>query len=640
MVLMNKKIMSIIFLSLIFCTNIGVAATVEDFSRHAQYHNIKISPDGKHLAALTTINGSKNLVFLETDTYKVTYSLSANKKGQAAQYYWANNERVIIQIEQTRGALEAPINMGEIYALNYDGKKKRMIFGYRSKGGIVFSADGGFLISKLAGDPKHILIQKRALSRKTDTISSIVKLNIYNGKEKTIRRAPMPYSRFLVDGNGQPRFVTGVDENHKTKLFYSKGKGQPWQSFGKDIEGNFTPISFAQDNNSIYALKSEQGGPQGLYKYHLGTNEETLLYQSKIADPTHEMKSGLNDIYGLRIDEDYPKYVYIDESIRDAQLHKSLYQSFRGDNVVITSKTDDGGQIIVHVSGDRNPGAFYLFNTKDMKARHLFNARPWIKGNEMAASEPFRINTKDGLVLNGYLTLPLGKDKNLPTVVLPHGGPHARDYWGYHSQVQMLANAGYAVIQVNFRGSTGYGKSFEKAGYGHWGTKIQDDIILATNYAIQQGISDKERLCIFGASFGGYSALQSAIRKPDLFKCAIGYVGVYDLPMLYNEGDIKDLTWGDAYLDKTLGTDVAKQKAQSPVHHVDKLKAAIFIVHGEDDDRAHFEHALALKESLEAINYPFEWLVKDKEGHGFYNEDNILELNRKILSFLGKHIGS
>jgi len=635
--LITKAYFLLISLSSFVYSDISNANSVEDFSKHAQYHNVKISPDGKHLAALATVDGLKSLVFLETDSYKVTYSLNANKKSQAKSYYWVNNERVVIQVEQMLGALEKPINMGEIYALNYDGSKKLMIFGYRSKNG---GGDAGQLIDKLVNDPKHVLIHKRLLSERTDALTSVAKLNIYTGKEREVKRAPMASSAFLIDGNGQPRFATGVDKNFKTKMFYSEGKGQPWKSFGKDIDGDFQPISFGKDNNSVYALKSEEGKPKGLYKYNLGSHEETLLYRSDIADPTYAVKSDLNEVYGLRIDEDYPKYVYIDESIRDAQLHKALYQAFKGDSVAITSKTDDGEKIIVHVSGDRNPGAFYLFNTKTMKTKHLFNARPWIKANEMAASEPYRIKTKDGLVLNGYMTLPKGKAKNLPTIVLPHGGPHARDYWAYDPQVQMLANAGYAVIQINFRGSAGYGKSFEEAGFEKWGTKIQDDIISATNYAVQQGISDKNRLCLMGTSFGGYSALQSAIRKPELFKCAIGIAGVYDLPMLYDEGDVKTNTWGDAYLDKTLGTDVAKQKFQSPVHHVDKLKAAIFIIHGEDDQRAPIEHAEALKASLEEINYPFEWLVKDKEGHGFYNEDNILESNQKILSFLDKHIGS
>lgn len=625
-----------------------IAASVEDFSKHAQYHNVKISPDGKHLAALVTIGNNRRLVFLETDGYKVTYSLNTTSKNQAGDYYWVNNERVVMQVQQMRGALEQPLNYGELFAVNYDGSKKRMIFGYRAgrksmdMGGWTsgMSFYSGKIIDGLVGEPRYVLVEKRRFSRKNDSIEKVIKLDIYNGKEIKVKTAPMTYSSFLIDSNGQPRFASAIDNNGKNKLFYSEGKGENWKVFDNDFEGTFEPISFGEDNHSIFAFKSEKGKPKGLYKYDLKTQEESLLFKSDIADPTHIMKSDLNKVYGVRIDEDYPKYIYLDDSIKDAQLHKILYQTFKGDSVVITSKTDDNEKIIVHVSSDKNPGTFYLFDTKKMSTKYIFSTRPWINTNEMTATEPFRIKTKDGLVLNGFITLPKGKYKNLPTVILPHGGPHLRDTWEYNPQVQMLANAGYAVVQVNFRGSIGYGEHFEAEGYGNWGTKIQDDITLATNYAVQQGISDKNRLCIFGGSFGAYSALQSAIIKPNLYKCAIGYAGVYDLPMLYNEGDIKTLKWGDAYLDKTLGIDVVKQKEQSPVYNVDKLKAAIFIIHGEDDERAPIEHAEALKASLEEINYPFEWLVKDKEGHGFYNEANILETNKKILSFLDKHIGS
>jgi dienelactone hydrolase len=624
------------------------AVSLEDFSKHAEYHNVKISPDGKHLAALVTKGNQRSLVFLETDTYKVTYSLNASEKNQAGDYYWANNERVIMQIQQMRGALEQPINAGEIYAVNYDGSKKRMLFGYRAdkalinKGGSTSGAsrNSGMVVSLLPDEPKYVLVVKQPFTRGGNTLPQVIKLNIYNGKETDVKRAPMPWSNFLIDSEGQPRFASATDKNFKNQLFYSEGEGDSWKKFDVSFGGEFQPIGFTTDNESIYAFKSDAGEPQGLYKYNLKTQKETLLFKSDIADPTGILSSQLNEVYGVRVDEDYPKYVYLDESLADAKLHKALYQFFKGDKVAITSKTDNDEKLIIHVSGDKNPGSFYLFNTKTMKNMHIFDSRPWLKKADMAAVEPFRLKSKDGLTINGYLTLPKGKQTNLPTVVLPHGGPHLRDYWGYQPQVQMFADAGYAVIQVNFRGSTGYGKDFEKAGYGNWGTKIQDDITLATKYAIQQGITDKNRVCIFGASFGGYSALQSAIQEPDMYKCAIGYVGVYDLPMLYNEGDIKTRSWGGAYISTTLGKDVAVQKAQSPVYHVDKLKAAIFLIHGAEDQRAPIEHAEALRASLDAIDYPYEWLVKEKEGHGFYDEANVLEANQKIMSFLDKHIGS
>ncbi len=616
------------------------AATIDDFSRHVQYYNIKISPDGKHLAALVNSNGGKRLVFLDAESYKVTYALNAGKKSQPSDYYWVNNERVIIQVEQLRGSLEQPLNYGEIYAVNYDGKKGKMIFGYRAKDLKARSGDAGFLIDTLEGDDKHVLIRKQLLSRKSDVLPKVIRLNVYSGRVKGIRSAPIAYSQFLIDNNGQPRFVTGVDDNHKTKLFYSQGKGNKWQPFGDEFDGEFMPITFTEDNQGIYALKSQNGKTKGLYKFNLKTQEETLLYKSEMVDPTYVIKSDLNSVYGLRLDEDYPSYIYLDSDDTEAKLHKALYSAFKGDNVVITSKTKDGKQIIVKVDSDRNPGTFYLFNTKKMQAKHLFNSAPWINPQEMSQVEPFRIKTLDGLILNGYLTLPKNKVKNLPTVVLPHGGPHARDYWQFNPQVQMLANAGYAVVQINFRGSTGYGKAFMEAGYKNWGNKIQDDILLAANYVIQQGIADKDKMCIFGTSFGGYSALQSAIRAPEVFKCAIGYAGVYDLPMLYEEGDVTSLKWGDAYLDKTLGTNREQQLAQSPVYNADKLQAPVLLIHGNEDKRAPLEHAEKLRDVLDEKGHPYEWLVKYKEGHGFYDEDNILEANTKILSFLGKYIGT
>lgn len=630
-----------ITLAMIVClmTSAVNAATVEDFSRHSQYHDAKISPDGKHLAVLVTgAGGGKSLIFLETEGLKITYTANANRKSQVSDYYWVNNERVIIQIEQVSGALEVPLDYGELYAVNYDGKKGEMLFGYRADKRRNRSTDWGHLLDILDSDERHVLITKSSMRGATGNSSKIVKLNVYTGRTNKVRTSPIGYNNYLIDNAGVPRFVSGVDNDFNNILYYTDGPDDDWHKFGEEYSGQFHALGFSQDNNSIFALYSKDGGPKGVYKIDLKSQKQTLLYQSKIADPSAPIYADLGKAYGVRIDEDYPSYFYLDNSTQLAKLHDALYRSFRGDRVSITSMTKDRKNITVRVDGDRNPGAYYLFNTETMKAHQLFRSAEWIKTKEMSPVEPFRIKSQDGLLLNGYVTLPKGKKKNLPTVVMPHGGPHARDFWRYDSQVQMLANAGYAVVQVNFRGSEGYGEDFKEAGYGHWGTKIQDDILLATKYIVQEGTADKNRICIFGASFGGYSALQSAIRKPNLFKCAIGYVGVYDLPMLYGEGDIKNLKWGDSYLDTTLGKDVAVQKAQSPVYHVDKLKAPVLLIHGKEDQRAPIEHAEKLRKALDKKNHPYEWLVKDKEGHGFYNEANILEANKAILAFLKKHL--
>ena len=290
------------------------------------------------------------------------------------------------------------------------------------------------------------------------------------------------------------------------------------------------------------------------------------------------------------------------------------------------------------VSSPTRTPEYYLYDSKKGTVEFLFDAFPGIDDAILSPSDAFSIKARDGMELHGYITLPMGKEEKHPLIVMPHGGPHARDHWGYDPSVQMLAASGYAVLQINFRGSTGYGQDFLEAGYGEWGRKIQADIIDATYWAISSGLADPDRVAIYGASFGGYSALQAPILEPDLYKAAIGYVGVYDLDMLYTTGDIQTTRWGDAYLDKTLPSTQEERSAQSPLRNVDKLKTPLFIVHGVDDPRAAFEHAEALRDALDAIDYPYEWLAKEGEGHGFYDVDNRVELNNKVLAFLEKHL--
>nr|WP_255771406.1 prolyl oligopeptidase family serine peptidase [Microbulbifer guangxiensis] len=253
--------------------------------------------------------------------------------------------------------------------------------------------------------------------------------------------------------------------------------------------------------------------------------------------------------------------------------------------------------------------------------------------------EAATFTARDGLSVGVYLTFPEGRRENLPMVVIPHGGPRARDYWQYDRQAQILSQNGYLVLQVNFRGSTGYGDHFLQAGTREWGDKIQRDIAEAAQWAIDQGYATPERVCIFGASFGGYSALMNPIRYPDLYQCAAGYVGVYDLEMLYKRGDIRRRDRGVAYLEEVVSRDESFLRENSPLYNVEKLELPVFIVHGAQDQRAPVEHAEALIEQLEAANKPYQSLILPNEGHGFYAEDSNLQLYGQLLEFLDRHIG-
>jgi dipeptidyl aminopeptidase/acylaminoacyl peptidase len=256
----------------------------------------------------------------------------------------------------------------------------------------------------------------------------------------------------------------------------------------------------------------------------------------------------------------------------------------------------------------------------------------------MRPKEAIALKARDGLELHGYVTRPAG-DGPHPLVVLPHGGPHGvRDSWEYDPEVQLLAIRGYAVLQVNFRGSGGYGTDFETAGYGEWGAKMQDDLTDATRWAIEQKIAPADRICIYGASYGGYAALMGAAREPDLYRCAIGYAGVYDLPLMWESGDTPDSNFGRAYLERVIGSDTATLRARSPVYNAQSIKAPVLLIHGKEDGRVDYQHAKRMRAALEEHQKKVEWLALGGEGHGIYDEDSRREVYERILQFLDANL--
>ena len=320
-------------------------------------------------------------------------------------------------------------------------------------------------------------------------------------------------------------------------------------------------------------------------------------------------------------------------------FRKNILNTFPDNRLQILSKSADGKLSIVRVSSDVNPGKFYLYDRDKNRLRFLYDAMKHIKAEDLSPMMPIVLDARDGAKLHGYITFPKNKNKNLPLIVLPHGGPHGvRDYWGFNSEVQVLANAGYAVLQINYRGSDGYGLEFKRAGYKEWGGLIQRDIIDATKWAIKKNIADKNRICIMGASFGAYSAVQSAILEPELYQCVIANAGVYDLEMMYEEGDIPEVFYGEDYLERVVGKDKKKLKDFSPVYNLKKLKAEILIAHGVKDRRTPFDQAEALIDGLDDIGKKYEVFVKEKEGHGFYKDENQAEYLKRVIRFIDRNL--
>lgn len=647
---MQLLLKKLIFLFLLI-TSISIQA--KDWSGlfdHAQYQTAKISPDGKHLAVSVLHNNKLALAFLETETLKFVGQATFGGKFEAGQFHWVNNERVVIKVLERSYNIEKPLFYGELYSVNYDGSKGLMIYGFRMEARASMSRIGNKkatrgwaeIIDILPKDKKHILISSTPMSRTGERHASVHKLNVYTGiLKRKMTASPAYFSRFIADNSGKLSALTALTKKNKVSLYIRKER--EWEKIPSDKIGDKVyPLSVSASGEYLYTIDNYQQNLKGIFKLNLENNEYSEVYTDKNVDITDvEISTDGRSAYAIRVDDNYPAYLILNKNIPEAKIFKSLLTTFPYNKVKITSKSEDGSTYVILVSSDIEPGNLYLYNKDKNQLRFLFKLMPKFDSADFIKMEPISLISSDNYKINGYFTQAKSNnpDKLSPLVILVHGGPHGiRDYWRFSSQVQYLALNGYSVLQVNYRGSGGYGSDFEKLGHRHWGDTIQQDIMESYQWLVKNNKVKKNQACIMGASFGAYSAIQSTIKYPGMYKCAIANAGVYDLELIFEEGDIQKRRFGMAYLKTVLGTDQEKLKAMSPVYSADKINIPLFLAHGEDDQRAPFEHVERLKSALDKAGKPYQWFVVDKEGHGFYNPKNQKAYMKGVVDFLDEHL--
>jgi len=633
---------------------------LEVFIKHGDYLDLKISPDGKHFAARIREKGQAVLVFIRRNDGKVLAGIKPGHKSEIHSVTWANNERVLFQFAEKRSYFEAPIPTGELYASNVDGSAQELIYGYRASdqrtGSRVSRKEDSHashrILSILEGEKSHILILEYPWSQvRGDWYDDrqkkpiISKLNIYTGHKKTIESIPYRGAWVLADRAGNARFASWIDNDDNFHTAYRTANKEPWQRLDKvfNFGADTWPVSIDSSGTKAY-LTAPHGDNELLtmFELNLTSGESSPLYvdlETDLGDWIIDRETG-KPVVGISFPA-AAKYHYADIGNDTVRRHKMLVRAFNGQDVDFTSQTHDGKLVLVRVESDINPGEYYIFNTDTKKADFLWPNLSWIDPRHMRQMQTLQLTARDGITLHSYLTLPEAlSDQKSPLVVMAHGGPHGvRDYWEFNREVQMLASRGYAVLQVNYRGSGGYGGAYERLGYREWGGKMIDDIIDATRAVLAQETLDADRVCIYGASYGGYAALMSASREPDMFKCAIGYAGVYDLEMVYSKGDIAKRWGGEAYLHKVIGQDPEKLRAFSPIHRADKIKAAVMLIHGAKDTRVPVAHAKKMRKRFKSNGKDVEWVVFKLAGHGVWEEKNKKKLYTGLLRFLDKHIG-
>jgi len=634
---------------------------IESFVKHGDYLNMKMSPDGKHISARVRVDGKVNLIFLQTSTMKIVGGVKPNENDEIHSAVWISNDRVVYQFQESSIYYDQPIATGELFAINIDGSSNKFLYGYRAAeitvGTRLSKREETYatpeIISVLENDDRNILIIEHPWSVDgnryyDDRIKNpiVSKLNVYSGKKSRVEVLPYGGAHAFATPKGDIKFMTWEDEDAYSRSAYRENEDSEWKELPLSEQSRqnlvVESINYAGDKAYVWGTVEDKEFFT-IFELNLKTAEYTQLFDGMTSDITNYTIDPVTR--APIVATTYPakaSYHYTKESSKLASLHKSLVASFPGQTTTFASTSEDGSKILVRVDSDVNPGEYYLFDANTKKAQFLWANRSWLDPRQMASAKPFAFTTEDDTELHGYVTLPsnLDKDKKAPLVVMIHGGPIRRDYPQFDGEVQLLANRGYAVMQVNFRGSDGYGKKFRRAGYKEWGGKMIQDIIDATHYVTSNFNIDSNRMCTYGASYGGYAALMATVRAPDLYRCTIGYVGIYDLNYAFTESNTTRLLGGEAYLKRVLGTDQANLDEFSPVNHADKIKAKVMLIHGDKDARVPVINAEKMVEKLQRAGQDVPYLNFRKSGHGVQDPEGRLELYGALLKHLDENVGN
>lgn len=603
---------------------------LEDFFRNSERTGYQLSPDGSYISYMAPYKDRLN-VFVrrvdESDEHAIRITNETERS--VAGYMWADNQR-LLYMKDTAGDENY-----QLYGVHRDGSDDRA---YTAFDGVRTS-----LIDDLEEQQGVVMI---GMNKRNPEVFDPYRLNIETGELTLLAENPGNIQGWMTDHDGRLRVATAIVDGVNTQILYRDTEDEPFKPV---LTTNFRDVvsfmEFTPDNKEVYAATNLHRDKTILVRMNPATCEELeVLYENErydIASISYSRKrKKLLSVYCTGHKEPVRHYFDAEEE----QLRQRIKAHFPNQRYGIADTDKAEANYLIYVGGDRTRGSYWHYNALTDEAKKIADLAPWIKSDEMNAMHPVCYTTRDGLQIEAYLTLPDGLTpdtaKQLPVVVNPHGGPWARDCWGYSSEVQFLSNRGYAVFQMNFRGSTGYGRHFLEASYKQWGLKMQDDITDGVKWLIEKGIANPNRIAIYGGSYGGYATLAGLTFTPDLYACGIDYVGVSNLftfmqtippywrPML--EMMYEQVGHPEHDADQLAAT--------SPALHADKIKVPLFVAQGANDPRVNKAESDQMVEALRQRGVVVEYMVKDNEGHGFHNQENRFDFYRAMERFLKAHL--
>jgi dipeptidyl aminopeptidase/acylaminoacyl peptidase len=633
----------------VLCVSVRAAdlIPIEDFARPAKFTEIRMSPDGEYVGFIREHDGVKRMCFSDIATMTMTALdlgggvLLPGDLG-VEEFEWIGAKRMLI-----RTTMHDMYNGGWI-AVDRDRKNAQPLSGDLAyKSGMRTDTPDFFprRVIYRFDDERTILVENARVDKgkHESQYPEVVKLDTRTGIGMTVVKNPGAVTAWGADRQGHVRIAVSREKG-KYSMLYRETEDDKWQASAPiDHDGEILPIGFTADGQYIHVRALSSHKRLALYRYDPRKQE---LGEPIWENPNYDLAQVIHDpvtraVVGVRYIAEGPKTEWLDENY--AALQAAIDAALPGTVNAIWNFTRDGKRMLVTAFSDRAPAVAYLYDDQSKQLRLLGSSRGWIKPEQMVPMHPVDFTARDGTEIHGYLTIPAGqKPLNLPLVVMPHGGPlGVRDYWQFDPMVQMLANRGYAVLQMNYRGSGGYGHAFHELGRKEIGGKIQADIEDATRWAIGKKVADPKRIAIMGGSFGGYSALYGLGESSDLYCCGISIAGVTDWFGLYKEIDpAYDLA--RRYWRKNVGDpeeDEAKLRAISPVNFANKITAPVLIIHGKNDRVVPLRQARKMVSALENAGRKPESLFIPDEGHGFMHEEARVQEYKAIEAFLAKHLG-
>jgi dipeptidyl aminopeptidase/acylaminoacyl peptidase len=596
---------------------------LRDFFKNPQTTGYELSPSGNLIGFLKPVDSRLN-IFVQAKSGGDAKQITQVKDRDIRSFFW-KGDKYLLFLKDNGGDENF-----HLYVTQSDGTGQRDL--------TPFDGVRAEVIDDLEDHPTDLLV---ALNQRNKEVFDAYRLNVETGDLKLVAENPGNIASWSTDHDGNIRVATTTD-GVNTSLLYRKTESDPWKTvITTNFKESFTPQFFTFDNKALYGVSNIGRDKAAVVEFDPETGKETqVLFEQPDVDVF-----GLNYSRKRRVITSASFTTWKEERKFFDPVAEAIYNALAGKlpgyDIYIVSANKEEDTFIVRTITDRSLGAFYLYDSKSGELTKIADRNPWLKEEELAEMKPVEYSARDGLTIHGYLTLPKGKPaKNLPIIVNPHGGPWARDEWGFNPEVQFLANRGFGVLQMNFRGSTGYGRKFWEAGFRQWGQSMQDDITDGVKWLVDQGIADPKRVAIYGGSYGGYAVLAGLTKTPDLYAAGVDYVGVSNLFTFMKTVP----PYWKPFLDmmyEMVGNperDQALFEENSPALNAEKIKTPLFVAQGAKDPRVNINESNQIVDALKKRGIDVEYMIKQDEGHGFHNEENRFSFYDAMERFLVKHL--